>query len=46
MQIPHLPFGTTDWSSIERVEYAGETGKAYWRTREFGSIRVRMVAHV
>lgn len=45
MQIPHIPFGTTDWSSIERVEYAGETGKAYWRTREFGGMRVRMVEY-
>ena len=40
-----IPFGTTDWSCIEPTEYAGETGVAYWRTRQFGSIRVRMVEY-
>jgi quercetin dioxygenase-like cupin family protein len=45
MQITGIPFGTTDWSHIERVEYRGETGLAYWRTREFGGIRVRMVEY-
>ncbi|MBM3341061.1 MAG: hypothetical protein FJY56_02965 [Betaproteobacteria bacterium] len=45
MRMSKIPFGTTDWSSIERVEYAGVTGKAYWRTREFGEIRVRMVEY-
>lgn len=45
MQISNIPFGTTDWAKIERVEYKGETGLAYWRTREFGGIRVRMVEY-
>jgi hypothetical protein len=43
MQINDVPFGTTDWSSVERVAYPGERGVATWRTREFGGIRVRMV---
>ena len=38
-----IPFGTTDWSQIERTEHKGESGVAYWRTRNFGGIRVRMV---
>ena len=45
MNITNIPFGTTDWSTIERVEYKGERGAAYWRTREFGAIRVRMVEY-
>jgi len=45
MHIGNLPFGITDWSSIEPTEHAGETGSAYWRTRQFGSIRVRMVEY-
>ena len=45
MEMHGIPFGTTDWSSIERTEHAGERGKAYWRTREFGGIRVRMVEY-
>ncbi len=45
MKISDLPFGTTDWSAIERTEHKGETGLAYWRTRHFGDIRVRMVEY-
>jgi hypothetical protein len=45
MQISNIPFGTTDWSQVERTEHAGESGRAYWRTRHFGSIRVRMVEY-
>jgi len=43
VQIADIPFGTTDWSQIERTEHKGESGVAYWRTRNFGGIRVRMV---
>ena len=45
MQISELPFGTTDWSLVEATEHQGETGLAYWRTRHFGDIRVRMVEY-
>jgi len=45
MYLADIPFGTTDWSEIERTERTGATGKAYWRTREFGGIRVRMVEY-
>jgi quercetin dioxygenase-like cupin family protein len=45
MQIPPIPFGTTDWDQIERTTHPGETGTAYWRTQHFGEIRVRMVEY-
>ena len=45
MEMSGIPFGTTDWSSVEPTEYPGEHGKAIWRTREFGGIRVRMVEY-
>jgi len=45
MQISGIPFGTTDWSQVERTEHKGETGLAYWRTRQFGPLRVRMVEY-
>lgn len=45
MQIADVPFGTTDWSAIERTEHAGVTGHAYWRTQHFGNLRVRMVEY-
>ncbi len=45
MQMADIPFGTTDWSKVERTEHPGDTGKAYWHTRQFGPIRVRMVEY-
>lgn len=45
MQLSGIPFGTTDWSMVEATEHKGETGMAYWRTRSFGGIRVRMVEY-
>jgi hypothetical protein len=45
MQISDIPFGITDWSVIEKTEHRGETGMASWRTRNFGTIRVRMVEY-
>ena len=45
MQISAIPFGTTEWSLIERDEHKGARGLAYWRTRQFGAIRVRMVEY-
>ncbi|MEP7060923.1 MAG: DHCW motif cupin fold protein [Betaproteobacteria bacterium] len=45
MQMSGIPFGTTDWTQVERVEHKGESGIAYWRTQNFGGIRVRMVEY-
>ncbi len=43
MQMSDIPFGTTDWSAIPPTEHPGDSGKAFWRTCQFGTIRVRMV---
>ena len=43
MKMDNIPFGVTDWSAVERTEHPGETGLAYWRTRQFGELRVRLV---
>ena len=45
MKIDNLPFGTTDWNRIEATEHPGVTGKAIWRTCQFGDVRVRMVEY-
>jgi hypothetical protein len=45
MQMSDISFGATDWSEIEPTEHKGVTGVAYWRTRQFGAIRVRMVEY-
>jgi hypothetical protein len=45
MQMSGIPFGTTDWSKIERTEHRGIRGIAYWRTQQLGNIRIRMVEY-
>ena len=45
MKMQAIPFGTTDWSHIEKTEHGGIGGVAHWRTRQFNDIRVRMVEY-
>lgn len=45
MQIADIPSGITDWSDVTPTEHKGDVGTAVWRTRNFGSIRVRMVEY-
>lgn len=45
MDMTNIPFGVTDWAKIPPTEHKGEKGVAYWRTRQFGAIRVRMVEY-
>lgn len=45
MRMSDIPFGVTDWASMERTERHGDVGLAVWRTRHFGDIRVRMVEY-
>lgn len=42
MKMTGIPFGLSDWSKIEATEHSGTTGMAYWRTCQFGDLRVRM----
>lgn len=43
MLIENVPFCVTDWGKVEAVEHKGKTGSAFWKTIEFGDIRVRSV---
>jgi hypothetical protein len=45
VQMFGIPFSVTDWSRVEQSEHKGETGTSYWRTQNFGNIRVRMVEY-
>ena len=45
MEMHGIPFGVTDWSRVEETEHPGISGVAYWRTMQFGEIRVRMVKY-
>jgi quercetin dioxygenase-like cupin family protein len=41
----NIPFQTIDWTLIEKVEYKGETGVAFWQTLQFGGLRIRLVEY-
>jgi quercetin dioxygenase-like cupin family protein len=45
MKMCSIPFGTTDWSVMEKTEHRGITGVAHWRTLRCDDIRVRMVEY-
>jgi len=41
----NIPFQKIDWTTIEKIEYKGETGVAYWQTIQFGGLRIRLVEY-
>ena len=43
MRIDNIPFGTTDWTTVESTTHKGDAGVATQRVRQFGDIRVRLV---
>jgi uncharacterized cupin superfamily protein len=43
MEISNLNFCVTDWDKVMPTEHLGISGKAIWKTQEFGKIRVRFV---
>lgn len=45
MQLRGIPFQTTDWGIISPTEHKGTAGVAWWRTLQFGEVRVRMVEY-
>jgi quercetin dioxygenase-like cupin family protein len=45
MNIAGIPFGVTDWSEVAPTEHKGETGTSFWRTRQFGDLRVRIMEY-
>jgi len=45
MEMNNIPFGTTAWLQIAPTEHKGETGVATWHTRQFDTIRVRIVEY-
>jgi quercetin dioxygenase-like cupin family protein len=45
MKMLEPSFVVTDWSTVDRVEKTAEEGQVFWRTREFGAVRVRTVEY-
>jgi hypothetical protein len=42
MNMTDIPFDVTEWERLPVTEHGGSSGKALWRTRQCGNIRVRM----
>lgn len=45
MKMHDIPFGVTDWSGVAAEEHSAQAGRAIWRTRQFGDVRVRQVEY-
>ena len=45
MKMQNIPFATTNWADVPRKEKSAESGQAFWRTQQFGDMRVRMVEY-
>ncbi|HVN48469.1 MAG TPA: DHCW motif cupin fold protein [Bacteroidota bacterium] len=45
MSISNIPFQVIDWNTVPSTEHTGETGTAYWRTKEYPGLRVRIVEY-
>lgn len=41
----NIPFQAIDWTTVEKVEYKGETGAALWQTVQFAGLRIRLVEY-
>jgi hypothetical protein len=45
MKMHDIPFNTVDWAHIPPEEKTANAGRVFWRTQQFGDIRVRMVEY-
>ena len=41
----NIPFQVIDWTGIDRIEYPGQTGSAFWKTLQFPRLRIRVVTY-
>jgi len=40
-----IPFDLTLWSAIQATEHPGETGTSWWKTIQYGDLRIRVVEY-
>lgn len=45
MKNAEIMFQVIDWNLISETEHKGERGSAFWRTRQFNGLRIRMVEY-
>ena len=41
----NIPFQSIDWTTIQKTEYKGESGKAIWQTVQLPGLRIRLVEY-
>ncbi len=41
----NINFEKIDWSTVEKIIYTGETGKATWQTKQYKGLRIRKVEY-
>lgn len=41
----NIPFQVINWASVEKETYPGETGFAFWQTKQFEGLRIRIVEY-
>lgn len=40
-----IEYQAMDWATIPKTEHPGDTGMAYWQTRHFDGLRLRIVEY-
>ena len=46
MKLPDVPFAPVTWEGLRAEEHPGEEGTSFWRTYEWGGLRLRMVSYL
>lgn len=41
----NIPFQSIDWTTIEKIEFKGDTGTSFWQTLQFDGLRIRLVEY-
>jgi uncharacterized cupin superfamily protein len=41
----NIPFQVISWEDLRKTVHPGDPGRAYWQTRQFGGLRMRMVEY-
>lgn len=42
---PNILYQIIDWNNIPKTEHEGETGVAFWQTKQFDGLRIRIVEY-
>lgn len=41
----NIPFETIEWDKIPKTTHAGDSGVAYWQTKQYNGLRIRLVEY-